>query len=138
MRVISIVVCLLCFVSGAHAKSLSVRFKTRNGLVVIPCSTDRGERECVIDTGASGTIIDKRAVRGALLGSSVTGGLGGPIDMQVREASIWIAGVEVKSLVRVTDLRSRIGEDVLLGEDVFKQFDSVLIDYKNHLVVFQK
>jgi hypothetical protein len=134
----SVVVCLLLFASSAHAKTLSVPFKTRNGLVVIRCSTDRGERECVIDTGSSGTIIDKRAVRGALLGSDSIGGLAGPIDMQVREASIWIAGVEIKSLVRVTDLRSRIGEDVLLGEDVFKQFDLVAIDYKHRVVIFQK
>jgi hypothetical protein len=35
-------------------------------------------------------------------------------------------------------LRSRIGEDVLLGEDVFKQFDLVAIDYKHRVVIFQK
>ena len=139
MRAFWIVVCLLSFVSSAHAKSLCVPFKTRNGLLVIPCSTYLGERECVIDTGASTTILDKRAVvGGAWLGADVTGGLAGPVKMKLLETSVRIAGVEVRSVVRVTDLRARIGEDVLLGEDVLKQFDSVAIDYKHHVVIFQK
>jgi hypothetical protein len=114
-----------------------VPFRMRRGLLCIPCSTNRGNYDCVLDTGAAATVIDERDVAGtAWLGVDQAGGIDGPHKMRLLETSVTVGGVLLKLVAHVADLRSTIGADVIIGEDALGQFRSVTIDYQNKTALF--
>lgn len=116
-----------------------VPFRMHRGILCIPCSTNRGNYDCVLDTGAAATVIDERNVAGmAWLGMDQAGGIDGPHKMRLLETSITVDGVVLKLVAHVTDLKSTIGADVIIGENALSQFRSVTVDYQNKTVLFDR
>ena len=114
-----------------------VSFQIRNGLLCIPCTTNRGNYDCVLDTGAAATVIDEHAVSGiAWLGTDQAGGIDGPHKMRLLETSVTVGGVSLKLVAHVTSLRPTIRADVIIGEDMLSQFHSVTIDYRTKTAAF--
>jgi hypothetical protein len=121
----------------ARPEQHPVPFRMHRGLLCIPCSTNRGNYDCVLDTGAAATVIDERDVAGtAWLGVDQAGSINGPHKMRLLETSVTVGGVALKLVAHVTDLRSTIGADVIIGEDALGQFRSVTIDYQNKAALF--
>jgi len=121
----------------ARPEQHTIPFRMRRGLLCIPCSTNRGNYDCVLDTGAAATVIDERDVAGtAWLGVDQAGGIDGPHKMRLLETSITVGGVALKLVAHVTDLKSTIGADVMIGEDALGQFRTVTIDYQNKTALF--
>jgi len=121
----------------ARPEQHPVPFRMHRGLLCIPCSTNRGNYDCVLDTGAAATVIDERDVVGtAWLGVDQAGGIDGPHKMRLLETSVTVGGLALKLVAHVTDLRSTIGADVIIGEDALGQFRSVTIDYQNKTALF--
>lgn len=121
----------------ARSEQHLVSFQMRRGLLCIPCSTNRGNYECVLDTGAAATVIDERDVSGtAWLGTDQAGGIDGPHSMRLLQTSITVGGAALKLVAHVTDLKSTIGADVIIGEDALSQLRSVTIDYHHKTARF--
>ena len=121
----------------ARSEPYVVPFRMHQGLPCVPCSTNRGNYDCVLDTGAAATVIDERSVAATVwLGAQQVDGLDGSHTMRLLETSITVGGVPLKVVAHVTNLRSTIGADVIIGEDVLRQFRSVTIDYKSKTALF--
>jgi hypothetical protein len=92
---------------------------------------------CVIDTGAQTSMasvssVSTKSMRGAPLISYQTPA-GKQIAYQTRQ-TILPGGVPIPATVEVTPQISAVETDVLIGEDVLSQFQSVNIDYKNRVL----
>jgi hypothetical protein len=82
-------------------------------------------------------VIDERDVSGgSWLGVDEAGGIDGPHKMRLLGTSVTIGGVSLRLVAHVTDLKSTIGADVIIGEDALGQFRSVMIDYQKGTAVF--
>jgi len=82
-------------------------------------------------------VIDERDVAGtAWLGVDQAGSIDGPLKMRLLETSVTLGGLALKLVAHVTNLRSTIGADVIIGEDALGQFRSVTIDYQNKTALF--
>jgi hypothetical protein len=107
-------------------------------MVLVPCQINRGRRRyiCVIDSGATNTIISDRVLKaeGPLI--QVTTG-NGVVYVHQREVSLTIAeGLELKSKAFVQSKMLQ-AVDILVGQDVLRQFRSVIFDYETRQVEFQ-
>jgi hypothetical protein len=136
--VISLAV-LLAFAPATRAETHRIPFKVHGGLLFIPCSTDDGLYDCVIDTGASRTVVDEHATtRPALLNGDIAHGVGGAKKMTTVNTVITIGGMRLSLVVAVMPLRPATHADVIIGEDILGYFASVTIDYKNSVIVFER
>jgi hypothetical protein len=107
-------------------------------MVGVSCRISAGRRRyvCVIDSGASNTIISDRVLKaGGPLVEMTTGN--GVVHVHQREVSLTIAdGLNLKSKAFVQSTMLR-GVDILVGQDVLRQFRSVIFNYETREVEFQ-
>jgi hypothetical protein len=110
-----------------------------HNMVAVRCQINGSERRyaCVIDSGATHTVISDRVLKaeGPLVPMTTANGV---IHVHQREVSLTIAdGLELKSKALVEpNMTEEI--DILLGQDVLRQFRSVVFDYDNQKVEFHR
>ena len=93
---------------------------------------------CVIDSGATHTMISEKLLKPKGPVIDVTTG-NGVIRVHQQEVSLTIAGaLKLKSQAFVQSTNMPEGVDVLLGQDVLRQFRSVIFDYDKHQVEFRR
>jgi hypothetical protein len=105
----------------------------------VRCQLNGSERRylCVIDSGATHTVISDRVLKaeGPLVDMTTANGV---IHVHQRDVSLTIAdGLEVKSKALVEPHMTE-DIDILLGQDVLRQFRSVVFDYDNQQVEFHR
>jgi len=108
-------------------------------MVGVPCRINAGRRRyvCVIDSGATNTIISDRVLKaeGPLVEMTTGNGV---VHVHQREVSLTIAdGLNLKSKAFVQSMMLR-GVDILVGQDVLRQFRSVIFNYETRQVEFQR
>jgi hypothetical protein len=111
-----------------------------NGEVVaVSCKINAGRRRyiCVIDSGATNTIISDRVVKaeGPLVEMATGNGV---VRGHLREVSLTIAdrlNLNSKAFVQSMMLP---GVDILVGQDVLRQFRSVIFNYETRQVEFER
>ncbi len=111
-----------------------------HNMVAVRCQINGSERRyvCVIDSGASHTVISDRVLKaaGPLVEINTAAGA---IHGHQREVSLKIAdGLELKSKAVVESNPMPQDVDILLGQDVLRQFHSVVFDYRNRTVEFHR
>jgi len=108
-------------------------------MVGIPCQINAGRRRyvCVIDSGATNTIISDRVLKAEGPSIEMTTG-NGVVRVHQREVSLTIAdGLELKAKALVQSMMLQ-GVDILIGQDVLRQFRSVIFDYEGRQVEFHQ
>ncbi len=108
-------------------------------MVGVPCRINAGRRRyvCVIDSGATNTIISDRVLKadGPVV-EMITGN--GVVRVHQQEVSLTITdGLNLKSRAFVQPMMLR-GVDILVGQDVLRQFRSVIFNYETRQVEFQQ
>jgi hypothetical protein len=118
----------------------AVRMEYPNhNMVAVRCQLNGSERHyvCVIDSGASRTVISDRVLsaEGPLVDMATANGV---VHVHQREVLLTIAdGLVLKSKALVEpNMTEQI--DILLGQDVLRQFRSVVFDYDNQRVEFHR
>jgi hypothetical protein len=121
-------------------KVTAVRMEEDPGhqMVGVTCRVNGSPRRyvCVIDSGATNTIVSDRVVKaeGPLI-EMITGN--GVVRVHQREVSLTIAdGLELKAKALVQSMMLQ-GVDILVGQDVLRQFRFVIFDYEARQVEFQ-
>jgi hypothetical protein len=118
--------------------SVKMEYPNHN-MVAVRCQLNGSERRylCVIDSGATHTVISDRVLKaeGPLVDMTTANGV---IHVHQRDVSLTIAdGLEVKSKALVEPHMTE-DIDILLGQDVLRQFRSVVFDYDNRQVEFHR
>lgn len=145
-RLVPLILAVLAFNTSLWARrphkikdvtSVRMEYPTHN-MVAVSCQINGARRwyDCVIDSGASSTIIADRLVKAE--GPSIALSTGnGVIQVHQQEVSLTIAGLELKSKASVSHLMP--GDiDILVGQDVLRQFRSVIFDYEKQQVEFRR
>jgi hypothetical protein len=119
----------------------TVRMSTEPGraMVGVPCKINGVQRRyvCVIDSGATYTVVSDRVIKAEGPIIEMTTG-NGVVRVHQREVMLTIAeALEFRPKVLVQD-RMIAGVDILLGEDVLRQFRYIIFDYENRKVEFQQ
>ena len=97
-----------------------------------------GSTHVLIDSGASHTVISDRVLKAEGPPIDVTTA-NGVIHVNQREVLLTIAeSLEVKSKALVESHAMPQDVDILLGQDVLRQFRSVVFDYENQTVEFRR
>jgi hypothetical protein len=98
---------------------------------------DRRRYICLIDSGATNTIVSDRIVKAEGPVIEIRTG-NGVVRVHQREVSLTIAdGLELKSNAFIQSMMLQ-GVDILVGQDVLRQFKSVIFDYENAQVEFRR
>ncbi len=108
-------------------------------MVGVPCQINGGRHRyiCVIDSGATYTVVSDRVLNAEGPIIEMTTG-NGVVRAHQRQVSLTIAeGLELRSKVLV-QTRMLEGVDILIGQDVLRQFKYVIFDYENRSVEFQR
>jgi gag-polyprotein putative aspartyl protease len=150
IRIVKTQVCLLAcilFLPVPASRAQNVSIVTPVGMesdpdhkmVVVRCQVNGfpDPHACVIDSGATNTIISDRVVKaeGPIVEMSTGNGV---VRVHQREVSLTIADrLEIKCKAFIQS-RMPQGVDILIGQDVLRQFRFVILDYKNRLVEFQR
>jgi predicted aspartyl protease len=108
-------------------------------MVAINCRINRAGRWylCVIDTGATYTVVADRVLKaeGPLVDLTTANGV---VRVRQREVSLTIAdGLELKSRAFVQSNMLQ-DVDILIGQDVLRQFRSVIFDYQKQQIEFHR
>ena len=107
-------------------------------MVGVTCRVNGSRRRyvCVIDSGATNTIVSDRVLKaeGPLIEMTTGNGV---VRVHQREVSLTIAdGLELKAKALVQSMMLQ-GVDILVGQDVLRQFRFVIFDYEARQVEFQ-
>lgn len=126
---------------------VSVDFKLRDNLVTLIAMIDGREHEVVLDSGASGIIVDQAFARRYNLVENLDGGdvaVGGGQAQQVRPVQLASLVVGPLRFAKLSDYSTTLSQlsasagfpvDLLVGAPAFKH-GVVSIDYKRHRVTF--
>jgi len=135
---ILILLLLAVIVSAARAEILSIPVEVRDGAVFVSVRINANNVTLLLDTGASNTIVDPKAVGVAEAGLVHSAFLAEghtnvsvaviKLDLQIGKAKFIVPVV----MDKLTVLQTRFGNKVqgLLGNDVLTQFKSVTISYQ--------
>jgi hypothetical protein len=112
----------------------------KHNMVAMSCQINGAgpRRLCVIDSGATYTVISDRVLKaeGPLVDLNT---LTGVKHVHQREVSFTIAdGLELKSKAYVESDMLPLDVDILIGQDVLRQFRSVVFDYEKQQVEFHR
>ena len=107
-------------------------------MVGVTCRVNGSRRRyvCVIDSGATNTIVSDRVLKaeGPLIEMTTGNGV---VRVHQREVSLTIADdLELKAKALVQSMMLQ-GVDILVGQDVLRQFRFVIFDYEARRVEFQ-
>jgi hypothetical protein len=121
-------------------KVTAVRMEEDPGhqMVGVTCRVNGSRRRyvCVIDSGATNTIVSDRVLKaeGPLIEMTTGNGV---VRVHQREVSLTIAdGLELKAKALVQSMMLQ-GVDILVGQDVLREFRFVIFDYEARQVEFQ-
>jgi hypothetical protein len=137
--------CLALFAPQAHAKKTNLVIAIRmtadpdHKMVGVPCQVngDRRQYICLIDSGATNTIVSDRVVKaeGPVIEMSTGSGV---VRVHQREVDLTLAdGLQLKAKALVQSMMLQ-GVDILVGQDVLRQFRSIIFDYENGQVEFRR
>jgi hypothetical protein len=143
---ILIVLALLCPPSWARTKTVLVPFRSVHSLILIDAKVNGNSATLLLDTGANNTIIDVKIygnvpaspIKPVNKGPGVTG------DALRLRADLEIAGrflfSQPVSVMNLGDLPKQVGAqfDGLLGQDILRQFRSVRINYRAHVIELER
>ena len=112
----------------------------KHELVGVGCQINTGGRRyrCVLDSGATHTLISDRVLKaeGPLMELTTANGV---IHVHERAVSLTIAdGLRVKSNAFVQSNMTLEDVDILVGQDVLRQFRFVTFDYEKQQVEFHR
>ncbi len=141
----AIMVCLGLLAPQASAQKMDLVTAVRmaadpdHKMVGFPCQVndDRRHYACLIDSGATNTIVSDRVVKAEGPVTEMSTG-NGVVRVHQREVSLTIADslqLRTKAFVQSMMLQ---GVDILVGQDVLRQFKSVIFDYENAQVEFRR
>jgi Aspartyl protease len=132
----------------AHSGTVRISFRTVQSLIVVEGKVNGNPATFLLDTGANRTIvgtnvygnvrfepqrIPRREPGAGLVGYS----LRRSADLELGE-HVWIAQqVSVMNLDELTQML-HLDFDGLLGQDILRQFRSVRIDYRAHVIELQE
>jgi hypothetical protein len=124
---------------GSIVTTVSMMTEPGHEMVGVACQINGKQRRyvCVIDSGATYTVVSDRVVAAEGPAVEMTTG-NGVVRVHQREVLLTIAGgLELKSraLVQTGMLQ---GVDILLGQDVLRQFKYITFDYANRKVELQR
>ena len=132
----------------AHSGALRIPFRTVQSLIVVQGKVNGNVAIFVLDTGANRTIVSTEIYSNARFdlqriphrqGSAGFAGysLRRPADLGLGE-NVWIA--QQVSVMDLSELKQMLHMDFdgLLGQDFLRQFRSVRIDYRAHLIELQE
>jgi hypothetical protein len=117
-----------------------MEYGATRSMVAVSCQVNGAPHRytCVIDSGATYTIISDKVVKaeGALIDVTTANGV---IHVHQREVSLTIAdGLQLKSKAFVQSNMNPQDVDILLGQDVLRQFRSVIFNYEKQQVEFHR
>ena len=125
--------------SASVVTTIRMTVEAGHEMVSIPCQVNGSVPlyTCVIDSGATYTVISDRVVKPTGPSIDMTTG-NGVVRVHQREVSLTFAdGMELKSKALVQQ-KMLPGVDILIGQDVLRQFKYVTFDYENRKVEFQR
>lgn len=143
---ILIALALLCPPGWARTEVVIVPFRSVHSLILIEAKVNGNSATLLLDTGANNTIINVKTygnvpaspIEPVNKGPGVTG------DALRLRADLEIAGrflfSQPVSVMNLGDLPRQVGAqfDGLLGQDILRQFHSVRINYRAHVIELEK
>lgn len=121
--------------------SVPMHLDTDHWMVGISCQISGGSGKshvCVIDSGASHTVISDKVLKAEGPTIEVTTG-NGVVQAHARHVRLTIAqGLELDSLALVQSNMTPSDVEILLGQDVLRQFRSVTFNYETQEVEFHR
>jgi Aspartyl protease len=131
----------------ARPAALCLPFRTVRSMILVDGEVNGDPVTLLMDTGSTKTIISAKAYRGtyfplhAAQRTNKTAGIVGEsvsvrLDLKLANHR-WVG--QTVSIMNLGDLNQLLGAqfDGLLGEDILREFHSVRIDYRNHIIEFE-
>jgi hypothetical protein len=148
-RVLTLFLLLLIpLTNPAHSGTVKIPFRTVQSLIVVEGKVNGNPAILLLDTGANRTIISARSYGNARFdlqraprrngGAGFNGySLRRLADVELAE-NVWTA--QQVSVMDLDELKQmlRMDFDGLLGQDFLRQFRSVRIDYRAHIIELQE
>jgi hypothetical protein len=130
----------------ARKETVLLPFRSLHSLILVDAKVNGNPATLLLDTGANNTIISAEMYGNVPaprleLASKGPGIVGNALRLRV---DLEIAGrflfSQPVSVMNLGDLPQRVGVpfDGLLGQDILRQFHSVRIDYKKHVIELEK
>jgi hypothetical protein len=131
----------------AHSRIARIPFRTVQSLIVVGGKVNSNAATFLLDTGANRTIVSPKIYGSGRFnlqrmprrnGAGFAGySLRRPADIELAE-NIWTA--QEVSVMDLDDLKEMLHMDfdALLGQDFLRQFRSVRIDYRAHVIELQE
>jgi predicted aspartyl protease len=134
---------LLPLPNRAHTEVIRLPFRTAQSMILVQAKVDGRPVTLLLDTGATRTIVSIRSYgslgyqlhathrlgRPGFVGESVTV----PVNLEL-DRHTWLQ--RRVAVMNFDGLSAILGVDFdgLLGEDVLREFHSIRIDYRNHVI----
>jgi aspartyl protease len=146
-----LILALLCFIpsaNGAHSEYVTVPFRTADSMILVEARVNDNRVTLLLDTGANNTIVSPRAygylqfrLRGIHNNDTGPGLRGDAVRLRANVAlsnRVWVA--QLVYVMNVDELTRRFGVPVdgLLGQDLLREFRSVRINYKAHVIELEQ
>ena len=128
------------FADSGNVIRVKMHRDPKHSMIAIDCRINGAVRRyaCVIDSGATRTIVSEKILKAEGPATDVTTA-NGVIHVHEREVLFTLAeGLDLKSRVFVQSESMPADVEVLLGQDVLRQFRSVIFDYENEQVEFRR
>jgi hypothetical protein len=132
----------------AHLAVVSIPFRSVQSLILVEGKADGDSLTFLLDTGSIGTIVSTRVYRSHYPLNRMHRALGGPgvtgdsisvrMDLQLGEHRWHGRRIAVMNLDELSNIIGIKHIDGLLGQDVLRDFRSVRIDYRTHMIEFQE
>jgi hypothetical protein len=131
----------------ARSAALCLPFRTVRSMILVEGEINGDPVTLLMDTGSTKTIISAKSYRGTYFPlhtaqrTNKTAGIVGEsvsvrLDLKLANHR-WVG--QTVSIMNLGDLNRLLGAqfDGLLGEDILREFHSVRIDYRNHIIEFE-
>lgn len=140
---VALVLCLFSPLAVAQdRRTFAIPFRSVNGVILLEAKVNGRTAVLLLDTGAQDSMMDSGSVRfdprlGKLRSTGVAGAAGTCVVLEVDlvlEHRRWLN--RKVCVLDLSDASRHFGThiDGLIGQDVLREFSSVRIDYRNHVV----
>jgi hypothetical protein len=142
---------LLCFIPSANIarpEVVTIPFRSAESMILVEARVNDNRVSLLLDTGANNTIVSPKAygdlqfhLRSIHKNDSGPGLRGDAVLLRANLAlasRIWVS--QPVYVMNVDELTRRFGAPVdgLLGQDVLREFHSVRINYKEHVIELEQ